>query len=77
MILHELNNHVVTDFTCACLYYDRGTKHQTYDKKEIISMKKVFVTLLSLTMVMSLLAGCGKPLPTTLLPRIIRMPRPN
>ena len=59
MILHELNNRVVTDFTCACLYYDRGTKHQTYDKKEIISMKKVFVTLLSLTMVMSLLAGCG------------------
>lgn len=59
MILHGLNNRVVTDFTCACLYYDRGTKHQTYDKKEIISMKKVFVTLLSLTMVMSLLAGCG------------------
>ena len=50
---------MVTDFTCVCLYYDRGTKHQTYDKKEIISMKKVFVTLLSLTMVMSLLAGCG------------------
>ena len=50
MILHGLNNRVVTDFTCACLYYDRGTKHQTYDKKEIISMKKVFVTLLSLTM---------------------------
>ena len=59
MILHGLNNRVVTDFTCTCLYYDRGTKHQTYDKKEIISMKKVFVTLLSLTMVMSLLAGCG------------------
>lgn len=59
MILHGLNNRVVADFTCACLYYDRGTKHQTYDKKEIISMKKVFVTLLSLTMVMSLLAGCG------------------
>lgn len=67
MILHGLNNHVVTDFTCACLYYDRGTKHQTYDKKEIISMKKVFVTLLSLTMVMSLLpaAAATKPLPTT------------
>ena len=59
LFLPRLYKAAVTDFTWDCLYYDHGTKQQTYDERKLFLMKKVFALVLTLTMAVSLLAACG------------------
>ena len=56
---HRLYLGMVSDFTCRPLYYGCSVKPQTYDEKEQTTMKKVFAMLMTLTLALSLLAGCG------------------